>query len=71
MVPSHLYNVLFTWRVFVQDLRHLIDSMLQKSPAMRPSVNTILRKPFIQVRVDRSTNYFQTIFDPIFLCAHL
>eukprot|EP00761_Pharyngomonas_kirbyi_P009804 gb/GECH01009822.1/.p1 GENE.gb/GECH01009822.1/~~gb/GECH01009822.1/.p1 ORF type:complete len:451 (+),score=141.50 gb/GECH01009822.1/:1-1353(+) len=33
-------------------LRRLVDWMLQRDPRNRPSINTILRLPFIQARID-------------------
>eukprot|EP00668_Euglena_longa_P001627 GGOE01001921.1.p1 GENE.GGOE01001921.1~~GGOE01001921.1.p1 ORF type:complete len:887 (+),score=274.16 GGOE01001921.1:122-2782(+) len=35
------------------DLRTLIDSMLQRDPNDRPSVNAILRLPFVQARIQQ------------------
>eukprot|EP00667_Euglena_gracilis_P005235 EG_transcript_5268 len=35
------------------DLRTLIDSMLQRDPGDRPSVNAILRLPFVQARIQQ------------------
>ncbi|CAM4777694.1 unnamed protein product [Rotaria magnacalcarata] len=38
---------------FSADLRNLIASMLKREPRERPSVNTILRKPFIYRRIPK------------------
>eukprot|EP00003_Mantamonas_plastica_P030586 TRINITY_DN765_c0_g1_i2.p1 TRINITY_DN765_c0_g1~~TRINITY_DN765_c0_g1_i2.p1 ORF type:complete len:942 (-),score=467.14 TRINITY_DN765_c0_g1_i2:1331-4156(-) len=40
-------------RYYSDDLRDLIASMLQKNPKKRPSVNQILKKPFIKKRIQK------------------
>lgn len=38
---------------YSRDLRHLIDACLRHNPRDRPSVNTILRLPFIQEKIEK------------------
>lgn len=37
---------------YSNDLRNLISEMLQKNPRLRPSINQILKKPYIQKRIE-------------------
>jgi serine/threonine protein kinase len=37
---------------YSNDLRNLIAEMLQKNPRLRPSINQILKKPYIQKRIE-------------------
>ncbi len=38
------------------DLRTVINEKLQKDPSLRPSINQILRKPFVQKRIESFLN---------------
>ena len=37
---------------YSQDLRSLVDSCLRHSPRERPSINGVLRLPFVQQRIE-------------------
>ena len=52
---------------YSSDLRNLVDSMLTKDPSKRPSINQILRQPFIKGRLsnflnEKLLNYHKTAF---------